>query len=275
MRPIVLLGLISALSFAATPLAIVRPVVSQMEDGVADPSGFEYTPGQTFFFTCRVANFAKTEDSKIRIAYSVQPFDPRGAPLAEIYKNQVADEVSPQDKNWMPKIETEIAIPPLVASGSYKVVVKVEDLVANSSAQLEVPFQVRGHALEPSDKLVVRNFLFFADENATQPLEKPVYHPGASVWAKFDITGFTYGAGNKVDVSYVTSLVASSGKVLWTQPEPAKEQSESFYPRRYVAADFGINLANNIKAGEYAIAISVKDAVGGQSYESKQTFAVQ
>jgi hypothetical protein len=246
-----------------------------MEDGVADPPGYEYTPGQTFFFTCRIANFAKTPDSKIHVAYSVQAFDPKGIPLAEIYKNEIADEVSPQDKNWMPKIDTEIAIPPLVASGTYKIAVKVADLVAQSSAQLDVPFQVRGRAVEPSDRLVVRSFRFFADENAAQPMEKPVYHPGGSVWARFDITGFRYGDGNKVDVSYTTSLVAPGGKVLWTQPEPATEQSESFYPKRYVAADFGINLANNIKPGEYTIAVAVKDRVGGQSCEAKQTFVVE
>ena len=128
---------------------------------------------------------------------------------------------------------------------------------------------------KPSDQLVVRNFRFFGDENATQPLEKPVFHPGATVWAKFDMIGFTYGAGNKIDVSYVTSLVAAGGKVLWTQPDPAVEQSESFYPKRYVAADFGINLARNIRPGEYDIVIAVKDAVGTQTCESRQTFSVE
>ena len=275
MRPTFLLALIPALAFAASPLAIVKPVIGQFDDGIPDPPGFEHTPGETIHFTCRIANFAKTEDAKIHLTYSVQAFDPKDVPLAAIYKNEIADEVSPQDKNWMPKIETEVAIPPLVPSGTYKILVKVEDLVAASTAQLEVPFAVRGHALEPSDQLVVRNFHFYADENATNPMQQPVYHPGNSVWAKFDITGFKYGAGNKIDVSYVTSLVAASGKVLWTQPEPATEQSESFYPKRYVAADFGINLANNIRPGEYTIVVAVKDAVGGQSYESKQTFTVE
>jgi hypothetical protein len=275
MRSICLAALIPALAFAAGPLTVVKPVISQFDDGIADPPGFEHIPGETIHFACRVANFATTEDAKYHLAYSVQPFDPKGVPLVEIYKNEVTDEISPQDKNWLPKIDTEMVIPPLVRSGTYKIVVKVEDLVAKTTAQLEVPFEVRGHAPEPSAQLVVRDFRFFADENATRPLEKAVYHPGASVWAKFDITGFKYGAGNKIDVSYVTSLVAASGRVLWTQPEPAAEQSESFYPKSYITADFGINLANNIRPGEYSIVVAVKDAVGGQSYETKQTFTVE
>ena len=60
----------------------------------------------------------------------------------------------------------------------------------------------------------------------------------------------------------MTSVIAPSGKVLWTQPEPAAEQSESFYPKRYVPAAMGINLQKTIRPGEYTIAVQVKDAVG-------------
>ena len=76
-------------------------------------------------------------------------------------------------------------------------------------------------------------------------------------------------------MSYVTSVISPSGKVLWTQPEPAVEQSDSFYPKRYVAATMGITLLANTKPGEYTIAVTVTDAVGKQTYETKQTFTVE
>jgi hypothetical protein len=62
---------------------------------------------------------------------------------------------------------------------------------------------------------------------------------------------------------------------MWTQPEPAAEQSESFYPKRYVPASMGINLTSTIKPGDYTIAVAVKDAIGGQTYEAKFPFTVQ
>src|SRR5262249_55288708 len=128
---------------------------------------------------------------------------------------------------------------------------------------------------EPSDTLVVRNFHFYRNEDSTQPLEKSAYKPGDGVWARFDLTGYKYGEHNNIDVSYVTSVIAPGGKVLWTQPEAATEQSESFYPKRYVAAAMGINLQKNIKPGEYTIAVQAKDAVGGQTVESKFTFTIE
>lgn len=275
MRSILLILFLSALLCAAPGLEIVRPSISQMEGGTPDPPGFDHVPGETLYFSCRINGYVKSPEEKIHLTFSVQGFDPKGVALTELYKNEIVEEVSPQDKGWMPKIETEVAIPPLVGSGAYKIVVKVEDVMAKATQELAVPFQVRGHEVAPSDTLVVRNFRFFRNEDDPQALAKASYKPGDGVWAKFDITGYKYGDNNKVDVSYVTSVIAPSGKVLWTQPEPAAEQSESFYPKRYVAASFGITLQPNIRPGEYTIAVQVKDAVGSQTHEAKGTFTIE
>ena len=274
MRPILLLFVTSALVFGAG-LEVVKPIIAQSDGGAPVPSGFQHVAGETLFFSCRIAGWAKTAEEKVHVAFSVQAFDPKGVPLTEIYKNEMVTDVTPQDKEWMPKISTEVQVPPLVASGTYKLVIKAEDLIARTNAELAVPFEIHGKTVEPSDTLVVRNFQFFRGEDDPQPIAKAAYRGGDAVWTKFDITGFKYGKDNHIDISYVTSVISPSGKVLWTQPEPAVDQSESFYPKRYVAASMGINLLANTKAGEYTIAVTIKDAVGNQSFEAKQTFTVE
>jgi hypothetical protein len=259
---------------AAPGLEIVKPALSLMDGGVAEPAGFQYASGQTLYFTCRVGGFSRSEDQKVQVAYSVQAFDPKGVPLDEPFKNEIKVELSAQDKEWMPKLATAIVIPPLTPSGTYKIVVKAEDVLAKTSTESSVPFQVRGHDIEPSDALTVRNFHFYRGEDDAQPMPKAVYKPGAAVWARFDIVGYKYGPRNKVDVSYVTSVIAPSGKVLWTQPSAAAEQSESFYPKPFVSAAMGITLQSNIRPGDYTIAVEVKDAIGTQSFEQKYTFTV-
>ena len=275
MRTIPLLMLCSAVCCSAAGLEVVHPIVAQSDGGIAAPPGFEHVAGETLFFSCRVSGYAKTPEEKVHLAYSVEAFDSKGVPLTEIYKNELITDVTPQDKEWMPKIATEIQIPPLVAPGTYKIVVKVEDMVAGTKGELTVPFQVRSKAVEPSDTLVVRNVQFFRAEEDAEPIAKPVYRAGDAVWAKFDIIGFKYGEKNHIDVSYVTSVYAPSGKLLWTQPEPAVEQAESFYPRRYVAAEMGITLLPTTKPGEFTIGIVVTDKVGNQTYETKQAFTVE
>ncbi len=274
MRSFLLLALLPAALAAPPALEIVKPVISQMEGGAPDPASFDHVPGEILFFSCRIANYAKSPEEKIHIAYSVQAFDPKGVALTEIYKNEFTDEVGPQDKDWTPKIATEVGIPPLVASGTYKIVVQAEDLIAKTKAELSVPFQVRGRDVAPSDTLVTRNFQFFPREEATEPLIKPVFRAGGALWARFDIIGFKYGEKNKIDVSYQISILSASGKVLWTQPEPAVEQSISFYPKRYISANFNIGL-ETVKPAQYTILVTVKDAIGQQSFESKHNFMVE
>ncbi|HTX39994.1 MAG TPA: hypothetical protein VME43_33475 [Bryobacteraceae bacterium] len=269
------LAILPALLAAAPAIEVVKPIISQSDGGPPDPGGFVHVAGETLFFTCRVANFTKSPEEKIHLAYSVQAFDPQGIPLSEIYKNEISDEVTPQDRDWQPKIETEIPTPPLGPSGAYKIVVKVEDLIAKTSTELSVPFQVRGHAVELSDTLVVRNFHYFRGEDDTQPLEKAAYHPGDAVWAKFDIVGYKLGEKNSIDVSYVTSLISPTGKVMWTQPDPAVDKDASFYPKRYVSASMGITVLKDTKPGVYMIGVQVKDGIGNQVAEGKFPFTLE
>ena len=150
----------------------MKPSLSQMEDGVPEPPGFQYASGETLYFSCRVAGFTRSEDQQVHIAYSVQAFDPKGIPLDELYKNEIKVELSSQDKEWMPKITTSLAIPPLTPSGAYKVVVKAEDMLAKTSTESTLPFQVRGHDFDESDTLVVRSFHFYRGEEDAQPAPK-------------------------------------------------------------------------------------------------------
>lgn len=273
MRALLLLALATPL--VAAPLALVRPIISDSDGGAPEPADFEHVPGETLFFSCRLAGYQKTSDEKIHFTYVIEAADPKGVPIMAPFQQNIADEVTPQDKEWMPKISTEVQVPPLAASGTYTIKVHVEDLVGKAKADLSVPFRVKGKEVAPSDTLTVRNFGFYRSEDDFEPLAKAAYRPGDAVWARFDIIGFQYGPMNKIDVSYQTSVIAPSGKVLWTQPQPETEQTESFYPKRYVTATMSITLDKNILPGEYTIGMQVKDAVGGQSYEAKQTFTIQ
>jgi hypothetical protein len=276
MRLLLLASLAGSVVFAAAePLAIVRPVISQVEEGTAPPAGFFYTPGEALFFTCRVSHVTKGADQKIRVAYSVAAFDQKGVQLNETYKNEFNDEITSEDKEWMPRIQTQLMIPPLAGSGTYKVVVTAEDEIAKTTARIEVPFDVHGHVVEPSDTVTVRNFHFYRDEEGKQPVESAIYHAGETLWARFDIIGYQFGEGNKIDLSYVASIILANGKVVWTQPEPAVEQSQSFYPKRYISGEFSINLKAGVQPGSYTVGVQVTDAIGSKTHDSRHPFTVE
>jgi hypothetical protein len=276
MKRVLLAVFASAALCAAPALKIVESAVSDIDGGPPNPATFEYRPGQVVYFTCRISGYTQSKDQKVHMAYSVQAVDAHGAPLAELSENTVDAEVAPQDKEWLPKIEVGISLPSLLFSGDYKIVAKVQDLVAKTSADLTVPFRIRGaDDVQPSDSLAVSAFRFLRNEDDTHPAERAAYRPGDNLWAKWAIVGFRSGPGNKVDVSYVTSILGPDGKTLWTQPQAAGQQEDSFYPKPYIQAELGLPIQAQIKPGQYQLVVQAKDAIGKQTCEVKQTFTIE
>jgi hypothetical protein len=261
---------------AASPvLQVVTPIVSQSDGGTPLPPGFTHVPGEVLFISFQVSGFTKDASEKVRIAWTVDALDPAGVKVTETIANEITAELAPQDKEWMPKARTEVALPPLAHSGAYKLVLTARDLVAKTSSEISVPFLVRGHQVARSDTLTIRNFRFFRNEDEPNALDKPIYRPGDPVWARFDITGYKFGKGNAVDVVYGVAVLTSAGKVLWSQAEAAVERTDSFYPKPWVPGSMSITLGKDFKPGDYAIGVQVKDAIGNQTFEEKYTFSVQ
>lgn len=271
-----LLAAVAAVSMrAAAPLAVVDATVRQMEDGAPLPPGFIHIPGELVFFSFRVEGYRPTAEQKVQLSYEINVLDPKGVRVMEPITGKVEATLAYEDKNWKPKVHPEIQIPPLAGSGAYRISVQVKDEVANATAAQDVIFNVRGHEVEPSDTLVVRNFHFYRSDQATEPMEDNVYRPGETLWARFDLIGYKYGPGNSIDVTYGISVLAPSGKVLFSQPEAATEKSSNFYPQRYVPNSMNLSLQHDIRPGQYTIVITAHDRIGNQTCESKQGFGIQ
>jgi hypothetical protein len=260
---------------APKALAVVDAAISDTDGGAPLPPSYSHVPGETLFFSFRVEGFQASAADKIHLSYKVEALDPRGVRLMEPITGEVEDTLAPQDKNWKPLVHQEIVIPPLADSGVYKIVVTVSDVVGQTTATKEVPVEVRGHHVEPSDTLTIRNFRFYREEQASEPLRQAVYRPGNTLWARFDIIGFKYGQANALDVSYDVAITAPSGKVLWSQADAAVDQSQSFYPKRYVPGSMSLNLERNVHPGQYDMVITAHDKIGNQTTEARESFTVE
>jgi hypothetical protein len=269
-------ALLPALPGAAPDaLSVVQTTLSRSDDGVNEPRGTPHVAGELLFFTCRIANYGRSTEQKVHLSYSVQPFDPKGVPLLEEYKNEITDEVSPQDKEWLPKISTQIALPPALLSGDYKITVKVEDAIAKTNASLDIPFHVNGHGIQASPTLSVQNMRYYKGEDDPVPMSKAVYKSGDALWLRFDVIGYKYGENNNVNLNYVFSVLGADGTAIWTAPQPIVEQGEAFYPKPFVSGAFSIQVQAAVKPGDYAIGVKAIDLVGKQTVEAKQPFTVQ
>ena len=260
---------------AAAPFAILKPAISDMEDGPPVPSTFTFVPGQFVFVSFEIGGYKVSSEQKIKLSYKVDAFDPKGVPLMESIDSVVDATVSEEDKNWKPKVRQQILLPPLAGSGLYKVTAQVTDDLAKATASQEIKLDVRGRDVAPSDTLIIRNFHFYRGEEDREPLAVSAYKPGDTLWARFDITGYKFAPRNSVDVDYGISVVAPNGKVLFTQEKAAEEKSYSFYPKAYVPGSMNLNLQSSIRPGQYTIVLTARDHTGNQICEAKEVFTIE
>jgi hypothetical protein len=257
------------------PLKITEAAIHQTEDGPLPPPGTVHVPGEVIFFSCRLDGFAVSPEKKVSLTYNFTALDAAGVPLAEPASGKVDVELSPQDKEWKPKIRQTVLIPPLAASGTYTLKIAARDQLSGSAAAAEAAFEVRGHAVEPSDALVIRNFRFLRTEEDAAPLKIAAYRAGDAVWARFDITGYKFGPGNQREVAYTVQVSRSDGRVLMPPGEPSVDKGSSFYPMRYAPSAISFTVQPGTPPGEYTLLISAQDRIGQQTCELKQTFQVE
>src|SRR5579872_6872462 len=100
--------LIVPLALRAAPaekkLGIVAAAFAQIDDGPAAARDDPFVPGETLFFRCQVEGYKKSETNEIQLGYQVEAVDARGVMLLLPEKGLVKTTLSPEDKNWMPKI---------------------------------------------------------------------------------------------------------------------------------------------------------------------------
>ena len=283
MKFLVPLSLTAAVVCLAAPaekkLAIVRPLLSQAEDGAPVSSGFEFVPGETIHFSCQIEGYKKMEDKpeveKLLVTYQVEAHDSRGVLLQPVQEGKEGGTVTAEDKNWMPKIRESIVIPPLAESGEYQILVMVKDEIGQATAEARTAFTVKGRDVAPSDTLVVRNFRFLRAEEDAKALQVAAYRPGDPVWARFEMTGYKLGEANQFDIEYGLQVLRADGSVAYSEPQAATGKEQTFYPQRYQPGVLNLNLAKDQTTGEYTIVVTVRDKLGNQTYETREKFSVE
>lgn len=261
---------------AAAKFHAIEASLHQSEDGPPAEPGTVFVPGEVVFFSCRLDGYQVSPDKKVLIRYEFSAVDPAGIPIIEPVSGKVQAELALEDKEWKPKVRQTVLVPPLAESGVYKVRFSATDELGKGVADAEARFEVRGHPVAPSDTLVIRNFRFYRSEDDSAPaLTLAAFRPGDTVWARFDITGYKFGAGNHRQVAYTVTVTAPDGRVMLAPREPSLDEGASFYPMKYAPCVISINLQPNIRPAEYTIAIAAEDRVGHQAAEAKQAFRVE
>ena len=286
--PVSILSVIFLLALAgATPgtaaenkLAVLNAGVSSAEDAPFVASDYRFLPGDYLYVTFEISGFAVRADSgaetrKIAMTYEVVPEDESRRPLVPAFDGDIKTDLSPEDKNWIPKRRASFLLPSFVAAGSFHVRVSVKDLFGASQTTQDVPFQMGGVHVKPANSITVEDFQFFRSADDTQPLSVPAYSPGDIVHARFQMTGYRVAEGNRYHVAYSLLVLAPDGKPFIQAPEAANLTSDSFYPAQFVPGTLALQTKKESAHGEYVIVLTVRDLLGEKTSEIKQAFSIE
>jgi hypothetical protein len=264
---------------AASKLAFDRLALHQYEDGPLLPAAYEFLPGETIWFSARIAGFESQpagDNRNVKLSWQVGITDPAGVAVEAPKTGRLDESLRSQDKDWVPKFVVSFLLPSFVPGGNYHIPVTVKDELAGSEISGSLEFHVRGESIEPAESMVIRNFRFLRNENDTEALRQPVvYKPGTTLWARFEMAGYKFEANHKFSVDYGLAVLNAEGKELFAQPEAAAESKESFYPQLRVPGALSLKLDPNVPRATYTLIVTVHDKISGQTAEQRETFRVE
>ena len=264
---------------AAPKLALERLALHQYEDGPLLPSSHDFLPGETVWFSCRIAGFESEpagDNRNVKLSWQVGLLDPGRIPVEPPKTGRLDESLRFQDKDWVPKFVVSFLLPSFIPGGSYHIPVTVKDEIAGSEISGDLEIHVRAETIAPSASFVIRNFRFLRNEDDTAALRPPItYKQGSTLWARFEMAGYKFAANNKFSVEYGLAILGADGKELFAQPVAAAESKESFYPQLRVPGALSLRLDANVPLASYTLVVTVRDKIGGDAVELRETFSVE
>ena len=212
---------------------------------------------------------------RLSLSYEITAQDGNGVALASSNLGRIDEELSPQDKNWLPKRSATFSIPSFVAAGEFYIRVTVKDLIAKTDTSKDFAFQIGGTTIEPGTGIRVQNLHFYRSENDRDPLDVPAFRAGDTVFMRFELVGFKLGQKNSYDVAYAVKVLRPDGKIYFEDPQAAKLTTDSFYPAQFVPGNLAISTSADTSGGQYTVVLTVRDLLAKTSVEGRQTFQIE
>jgi hypothetical protein len=260
---------------APPKLAIVQAVLhDQREDAPAISPSYRYVAGEVLYLSYRVSGYTLKNDA-VDLRWQMYLTDPDGLLLAPIENGAFKDEISVNDKDWLPRVDHAIPLPPQLYAGDYLIHLRVSDETAQAIVEQTVPFQVRGRTKEKRESILIRGLRFYSGEDDPAPIDPVSYHPGATLWARFEIAGYQIGEKNAFDVEYGLAVYRASGELLFEQLVAANEHDTPFYPKFWLMGGFSLNVGAGLSPGEYTVKVQVRDKLAKTTGEQSATFQVR
>lgn len=218
-----------------------------------------------------LAGYTTDAQGRTDLDYDIAVTDPNGVGLYGVQEkmNQAVGEAKPIPMYFW------LDLPGFAPRGNYRVEIKVQDNLKNTTGRLTAGFSVEADPLPISSELEIRDLHLAASENGP-PLDPAVVQPGATVYMSGKLAGMTF-RDDQVDLQLSFQVFGPDGEKLMDKPDFLTiKDSFSYRPATIFLPISGhLGLPADIAKGRYTERYTLTDRIGGASRIYELTFDVQ
>jgi len=199
--------------------------------------------------------------------------DPQGVLVEPEKAGQIQMTLGLQDDKWRPLVRWSAMIPAWAPGGDYPIQIRVRDEIGDQQAEGKATLQVRGLTVPAAGTLRAEDLEFARSlDGPWSPqryfaLRDPVY-------VRFTIVGYRIASDKRVWVEQDWTVLDAEGSVVIHNDNAVEEQSQHFYPPRFLTTSFRVELEYP-KPGPYLLRIALRDRIGDQTYSQEASFTLR
>ncbi len=271
----------------ATLLAQTAPPQDSPELKIADVlfedysgglnSHWEMKPGEEVVMSFRIEGFGRLEmmeeginEQKVNLHYRIAMQDPQGVAVEPERTGEIETTLGMQDKEWRPKINWSARIPDTAPGGDYTVRIEVSDRIAQRDTVKNASFRVLGPRASAADELQIRQLEYSVSERGPWSRER-YFSPSEAIWVRYQVAGYGVSPNKQIWVEQDWTVLDPDGKVIVKQPDGFDRKEQHFYPPRFLATSFTLNLTRP-KPGKYTLRIEVRDRIRDRNISFESNF---
>jgi uncharacterized RDD family membrane protein YckC len=256
---------------AAGNLKLINFDFLQSKDGPPRPPA-PYKTADTVYIKYDVVGFTTDQEGKIDLLLRAVAMDPNGqamhAPWEKELRQTIPDN-SPVNGSF--NVELPLFVPP----GTFRIDLRIEDKVKNTTLQFAPVFQVEATPIPPADRLEIRDFELSLSKEGP-PVASPVLEGGGTIYMRWKMFGLQF-QGDRLDFRTGLKVLSPSGKVLLEEPNYVAVNDPFVYhpPSFFLPITGHLSVPAGLEKGLYTAKFEMRDGFSNASLEYTARFEVR
>lgn len=256
---------------AAGNLKLINFDFLQSKDGPSRPPA-PYKPSDTVYIKYDITGFTTDQAGQIDLLLRAVAMDPNGQALHAPWERELRQTIP---GNVPVNGSFNVELPLFVPSGTFRIDLRIEDKVKNTTLQFAPVFQVEATPIPPANRLEIRDFELSLSKEGP-PVASPVLEGSGTIYMRWKMFGLQFQA-DRLEFRTGLKVLSPGGKVLLDEPNFASVSDTFVYhpPSFFLPITGHLSVPAGLEKGLYTARFEMRDGFSNASLEYTAKFEVR